>query len=60
MRKDHLCYPFTFFKIYPLWSPLEPDRIFLSRNPDQDHTPHWGQMKDILKTLIELMDKRKA
>jgi hypothetical protein len=35
-------------------------RIFLSRNPDQDHTPYWGQMRDIFKTLIELMDKRKA
>jgi hypothetical protein len=43
-----------------LQSHFEFDRIFLSKNLDQDHTPHWGQMRDILKTLIELMDKKKG
>jgi len=49
-----------FLKYYPLQSHFEFDRIFLSKNLDQDHTPHWGQMRDILKTLIELMDKKKG
>jgi len=36
-------------------------KYFLSkRNPDQDDTPHWGQIRDILKTMIELMDKKKG
>jgi hypothetical protein len=32
--------------IYPLQSPFKPNRIFLSRKPDQDHTPHLGQIRD--------------
>jgi len=36
-------------------------KYFLSkRNPNQDNTPHWGQIRDILKTMIELMNKKKG
>jgi hypothetical protein len=35
--------------IYPLQTNFEPDRIFLfKRNPDQDHTPYWGQIRDFV------------
>jgi hypothetical protein len=27
---------------------FEPDKIFLfKRNPGQDHTPYWGQIRDL-------------
>ena len=45
--------------IIPCGPHLSLIKYFLSRNPDQDHTLHRGQMRDILKTLIGLMDKRK-
>jgi len=33
--------------IYHLQTYFEPDRIFLfKRNPDQDHTSHWGQIRE--------------
>jgi hypothetical protein len=33
---------------------------YFQKKPNQDYTPHWGQIRDILKTLIESMDKRRA
>ena len=49
-------------KKYILCSPiLSLVKYFLSkRNPNQDHTPHWGQMRNILETRIKSMDQRKA
>jgi hypothetical protein len=34
--------------IYPLQTHFEPDKIFFfKKNPDQDDTPHWEQIRDL-------------